>query len=169
MRIIDEAMALFDAVGDMTAASASAALAPAPDFPSHIRGLEDLWARHTFRSQAQPTRASGLRPMLDVLGLGLEQTLTYLGNERPDFAAFQAWILDMAGEPDPLKVARFHAWLDGAPPPDKVAHALRAIDEAPTVLDRTIWRIGRSMASSSCVRRSRRSKPRQPKSCCGDR
>jgi hypothetical protein len=114
----------------------SATLAPAPDTLPQIRGLEDFWARHTFRSQARPTRETELRPMLDVLGLGLEQTLQYLGNERPDFPGFQAWITDTAGEPDPVKVARFHAWLDGAPPPDEVARRLRAIDEAPAVLDR---------------------------------
>ena len=125
-------MALPDAVGDMTASSA--ALASAPDCLAQVRGLEDFWARHTFRSQAQPTRATELRPMLDVLGLGLEQTLTYLANERPDLPTFQTWLLDTAGEPDSVKVARFHAWLDGAPPPDAVARKLQAIDEAPAVL-----------------------------------
>lgn len=74
--------------------------------------------------------------MLDVLGLGLEQTLTYLGDERPDFAAFRAWILQTAGEADPVKVARFHAWLDGAPPPEAVVRMLQAIDDAPAVLGR---------------------------------
>lgn len=115
--------------------ASAAALAPVPGLPSHIRGLEDFWARHTFRSRMQPSRASALRPLLDVLGLGLEQTLQYLGNTQPDFPTFQAWITDTAGEPDPVKVARFHAWLDGAPPPDEVARRLKAIDEAPDVLD----------------------------------
>ncbi|WCM27780.1 phytanoyl-CoA dioxygenase family protein [Sphingomonas sp. QA11] len=116
--------------------ASSAALASAPDHLPHIRGLEDYWARCTFRSQAEANRETQSRPLLDVLGLGLEQTLKYLGAEQPDLPTFQAWVLETAGEPDPLKVARYHAWLDGAPPPDGIAQRLRAIDEAPPVLDR---------------------------------
>lgn len=126
-------MRLFDVGADMTASSA--ALAPVPDLLSPIRGVEEFWARHSLRSHAEPSREARLRPLLDVLGLGLEQTLQYLGSERPDFAGFQAWVEATAGIPDPLKVARYHAWLDGAPPPEEIAQHLRAIDAAPPVLD----------------------------------
>ena len=73
--------------------------------------------------------------MLDVLGLGLGQVFSHFAQERPDFAAFEAWILDVAGPPAPLDVARYHAMLDGAPPPEPVRAQLAAIDAMDPVLD----------------------------------
>ena len=72
--------------------------------------------------------------LLDTLGLGLEQTYTYL-RQHPDYAAFEAWILDTAGLPDPLTIARYHAWLDHGPAPDAIAQRLRTIEEAASVFD----------------------------------
>ncbi|WP_457831839.1 hypothetical protein, partial [Staphylococcus aureus] len=61
--------------------------------------------------------------MLDVLGLGVEQTSVYLGLQ-PDYATFQAWVLATAGPPDADRVERYHAWLDNAPPPHTTAERL---------------------------------------------
>jgi len=101
----------------------------------HIRGLRDYWARHTFRSDAPTPRAQTDRMLLDTLGLGLEQALTWLARERPGYGAFEDWILATAGAPDPVAVARYHAWLDGVPPPPQVQARLAAIDAMAPVLD----------------------------------
>lgn len=100
-----------------------------------IQGLEDYWAYITGRSPSLQMRDRQPRVLLDLLGLGLEQTLTWAGNERPDWTGFQDWVVATAGPPDPVKVARYHAWLDGAPPPEAVRDHLRAIEEAEPVLD----------------------------------
>jgi hypothetical protein len=89
-----------------------------------IAGLRPLWARATGRAPADDAEAPvAMRPLLDTLGLGLEQTLRHLGCQRPDFPAFAAWILATAGSPDPERVARYQAWCEGAPPP--ASEALR--------------------------------------------
>src|SRR3569623_1081397 len=57
-----------------------------------------------------------LRPLLDSIGLGLEQVITYL-RVQPDWATFASWVTATA---EPLardRIARYHAWYDGAPPP----------------------------------------------------
>jgi len=73
------------------------------------------------------------RVMLDALGLGLGQTMAVFSHQ-PGWEAFQAWIVDTAGEPDPVATARYHAWLDGAPPPPEVREWIVAIDAMPPVL-----------------------------------
>lgn len=80
-----------------------------------VRGLRDCWTRLT---RAGPTaRRVPLRPLLYTLGLALEQTLTELGRREPDWSDFTAWIVAVAGEPDPAAVARYNAWYDGLPLP----------------------------------------------------
>jgi hypothetical protein len=99
-----------------------------------IRGLEDLWARLTGR--APPAEMSMAdRMILDVVGLGLEQTTRHLFGTRPELDAFEDWLVATAGEPDPDTIARYHAWLDGVPPPESVQARLRAIDQAEPALD----------------------------------
>jgi hypothetical protein len=72
--------------------------------------------------------------LLDTLGLGVEQARSYLGRVAPERDAFERWILATAGPPDPERIARYHAWLDGAPPPPATAARLAAIDAAAPVL-----------------------------------
>jgi hypothetical protein len=115
--------------------SASLAIADSPPLLPEIRGLDELWALYTGRPERSRLHDRQPRLLLDVLGLGLEQTITWARNERPDWAAFQDWVLATAGPPDPLKVARYHAWLDGVPPPEAVRHHLQAIEDAEPVLD----------------------------------
>jgi hypothetical protein len=99
-----------------------------------IRGLEDLWAALTGRApRAEMSMAE--RMILDVLGLGLEQAIGHLAAACPDLDAFEDWAVATAGEPDPDTIARYHAWLDGVPPPESVRARLRAIGEAEPVLD----------------------------------
>jgi len=73
--------------------------------------------------------------LLDMLGLGIEQTHEFLGLVTPDFAAFRQWILAIAGPPGQERLDRYHAWLAGAPAPAATAARQLAIDEAAPVLD----------------------------------
>jgi len=106
-------------------------ISPLPE----IRGLADYWALRTGRARGPDLPEMQSRLLLDMLGLGLEQTITYLGLEWPDYPAFEAWIVETAGLPDPLLLARYNAWLDGAPPPEAMQRQIAAIDAAPPVLD----------------------------------
>lgn len=76
-----------------------------------IEGLYDFWAGMTGRPEAPVP----LRPLLDTLGLGLEQTMGHVGRERPDWDAFIGWIVATAGEPDEAALARYRAWYRGEP------------------------------------------------------
>ncbi|MES2443865.1 MAG: phytanoyl-CoA dioxygenase family protein [Pseudomonadota bacterium] len=98
-----------------------------------VRGLDAFWELGTGRRQGGMCMAE--RMLIDTLGLGLEQVLTYLRRENPDYPAFQAWVIETAGRPDPVTLARYHNWLDGLPPPEAVQRQLDAIDAAPPVLD----------------------------------
>jgi hypothetical protein len=75
------------------------------------------------------------RVLIDTLGLGLEQVLSFLRIEYPDYPAFEAWVVETAGHPDPARLERYHAWLNGAPPPEAVRLQLQAVEDAPPVLD----------------------------------
>ena len=99
-----------------------------------IRGLEDLWARLTGRAPAAAMSMAD-RMILDVLGLGLEQAIEHLFAARPELDEFEDWVVATAGEPDPDRIARYHAWLDGVPPPESVQAWIRSIDEAEPALD----------------------------------
>ncbi|QDX24942.1 phytanoyl-CoA dioxygenase [Sphingomonas suaedae] len=100
-----------------------------------LRGFETLWAQLTFREPRAVPRDQRERMLLDALGLGIEQATLYLGRERPDLVTFAAWVLATAGPPDPVAIARYHAWLDGVPPPPAAQVRIDAIAAAPDVLD----------------------------------
>jgi hypothetical protein len=99
-----------------------------------VRGVEDFWARCTGRAPNRPVEMAD-RLMLDTLGLGIEQAMTHLFQSRPELGDFENWVLEAAGTPDPETVARYHAWLDGVPPPEATQRRLAAIDAAAPVLD----------------------------------
>lgn len=75
------------------------------------------------------------RLVIWALGLGLEQTFSYLGRERPTLEEFEAWVVRTAGTPDPRAVARIDAAVTGQPYPEEIARWLAEVDEAPPVLD----------------------------------
>jgi len=99
-----------------------------------IRGLADYWAVRAGRSPAAPISETQTRLLLDTLGLGIEQAASYLGAEWPDYPTFEAWILATAGEPDPLLLARYDAWLDGATAPEAERRRQHAINAMAPVL-----------------------------------
>ena len=51
--------------------------------------------------------------LLSILGLGLAQTLQYVYFESPSFEAFERWITDVTGGPDPQKIAQFNSTVGG--------------------------------------------------------
>jgi len=107
---------------------------PSIDF-ADIRGFEDLWTQLTFRAPRKIPQDQTERMLLDALGVGLEQAMQHLGRERPELAAFQDWVVETVGAPDAEAIARYHAWLDGAPLPDAVQARIDAIDAAAPVFD----------------------------------
>jgi hypothetical protein len=98
-----------------------------------VRGLHAFWAGMTGHAEPRPF-AMQQRVMIDALGLGIGQTFARLGRQ-PDWAEFAAWIVETAGEPDPVSIARYHAWLDGAEPPRQIRELIAAVDAAPPALD----------------------------------
>ena len=100
---------------------------------AEVRGLRAFWEGMTGRAEPLPFDMKR-RVMLDALGLGIGQTFARL-RDRPDWDVFTAWIVEMAGAPDPVSIARYHAWLDRAPPPPEMLERIAGIDAMPPALD----------------------------------
>lgn len=97
-----------------------------------IRGLRAFWALTARRDSPGDGRPLPVRPLLDTLGLGLEQTMSHVARTQPDWDAFIAWIDATAGPPDPVRVARYNDWYDGAPPSaDELARRAAVMAMAP--------------------------------------
>ena len=99
-----------------------------------VRGLRQYWERRARHEPSPPSVAKVERVLLDALGLGLEQTIGYLAAQTPDFETFTRWIIETAGQPDPEGIARYHAFLDRAPPPIATVALLERIEALPDVL-----------------------------------
>ena len=97
-----------------------------------IAGLATLF--DDWRAFRLDPTGQSLNLLLDTLGLGQEQTLTFVGRNAPDLATFKAWVLETAGPPDPLLVERYNAVATGASTPPAVAAWLDRIDALPPVL-----------------------------------
>ncbi|MGY4396523.1 hypothetical protein ACVWZA_001703 [Sphingomonas sp. UYAg733] len=107
----------------------------------HVRGLPTYWASLTGRS-AESLPYKQWRMLLDTLGLGIEQVMTHVGSQRPDYNGFVDWVVEIGGLPDPITVARYNAEVDGIAPPPAASERLAAIDAAPPVFDEadlTVW------------------------------
>lgn len=96
-----------------------------------IRGLHALWERCV--TAPQPLSRFD-RLLVDLLGLGIGQVLEQLYRQRPDYPAFLDWIERTAGQPDPVRVARYHALLDDAPIPPEAQARIAALEAAPPAL-----------------------------------
>ncbi|HXW42120.1 MAG TPA: hypothetical protein VEK75_13005, partial [Xanthobacteraceae bacterium] len=108
--------------------------------------LKRLWSR------ARAAQAGRFAPTamhdrhLDALvvhasGLGLEQTMQYLGT-APSFEEFERWIVATTGGIAPERVARINAAVMGRAAPPETAGALAAIASGPPVLgaaDLALW------------------------------
>lgn len=94
----------------------------------------DLWSTLTGRSGH--SKSVPLRPLLDTLGLGLEQVMTHLGRKRPDWDEFVDWAVATAGNRDESAIARYEAWVSGkAPPPAEQARQQSVLATRPVFSD----------------------------------
>ena len=76
--------------------------------------LKRMWSRAMAARQGRPVPASQQERQLDYLvihatGLGLEQTMHYLGQHAPTFEEFERWIVATTGGIAPARAARINA------------------------------------------------------------
>ncbi len=110
--------------------------------------LKRLWSRSLAARHGTFFPATVHERHLDHLvihasGLGLEQTLGYLGSEAPSFEDFERWIVARTGGIAPERIARINAAVVGAPPPAPARKALDAVEASAPVLtdtDLSFWR-----------------------------
>ena len=104
-----------------------------------VMHLKRAWARFKTSGQAPHDPQEGHRDRLvfHALGLGLEQTIQFLGQTNPSFEAFEAWIADIAGGVPPDRIARINAAMAGKPPPPAIAAWLADVDAHEPVLSET--------------------------------
>ncbi|MFZ5748001.1 MAG: phytanoyl-CoA dioxygenase family protein [Pseudomonadota bacterium] len=99
-----------------------------------VRGLRALWACAHSGGTPDPVTARRERVLMSALRVGIGEILPFLYRERPGFDALCDWIVATAGTPDRDAIDRYHAWLDGAPPPRATRAAFDAIDAAAPAL-----------------------------------
>jgi hypothetical protein len=122
-------------------AGMEAALAPATEVGAlGIYQLKRLWSRTLAARQGRRLRTSLHDRHLDhvvihACGLGLEQTLSHLGQQAPSFEEFERWIVATTGGVAPERVARINAAVAGAPIPHQAAAMLAAVDETAPALE----------------------------------
>jgi hypothetical protein len=101
--------------------------------------LKRLWSRAMARRQGRFVPANAHERRLDylvihALGVGLEQTTTYLGQFAPSFEEFERWIVATTGGVEPERIARINAAVTGAAPPPQTARWLAAVEASAPVL-----------------------------------
>ena len=113
-----------------------------------VKYLKHFWSQVLARRNgvfSEPTERSWRfdNLLLNGLGLPIEETLQYLMQHAPDFAAFEGWILGRnGGQLDPLQVQRLNSLFAGQPYPKALAHSLRELAAADDVLsaaDLAFW------------------------------
>ncbi len=127
----------------LEAAISSASAAP-PVAPSNEAGalgilhLKRLWSAALAQRSGRLVERKGEGALdalvIYALGFSLHQVFDYLHAGAPTFAAFEDWIVALAGRPDPLRIARLNAAIEGRPPPEAVRQWLDAIEASAPVL-----------------------------------
>jgi hypothetical protein len=128
--------------------------APVPTLPEPtdagslgIFQLKRYWWRTMAARQGRSVPVNKHERHLDYLvihatGLGLEQTVSYLGHHAPTFEEFERWIVATTGGVEPTRVARINAAVTGTDYPDEIKHWLAAVDASDPVLtadDLAFW------------------------------
>lgn len=101
-----------------------------------LKRLWSFWMSHEqWAPEDKVSHWRALHVLFSGLGLGLEETLRHVGQNRPSFDEFEAWVVERnGGTLDPKVVARLNAALTGAePPPEALAQAC-AIEQTAPVL-----------------------------------
>ena len=109
-----------------------------------VHQLKRAWARanqdgRQVASDQQDFQLDHL--VFDALGVGLEQTMQFLGG-RPSFEEFERWIIATTGGVTPAQVARINAAVSGRPCPAETARWLAEIDASEPALsadDLAFW------------------------------
>jgi hypothetical protein len=131
-----------------------AEVAAAPDLPAislaparetgalGIYQLKRLWSRTMAARHGRTWPATQHDRHLDHLvihasGLGLEQTLSYLGRQAPSFEEFERWIVTTTGGVAPERVARINAAVAGDEVPPETARWVAAVEASEPVLAAT--------------------------------
>jgi Phytanoyl-CoA dioxygenase (PhyH) len=123
-------------------------LAPASEVGAlGICQLKRAWSRSMAARQGRSFMASPQERHLDYLvfhacGLGLEQTMDYLGRVAPSFEEFERWIVATTGGVEPSRVARINAAIAGNDYPDEIKRWLAAVESSEPVLgadDLAFW------------------------------
>lgn len=97
--------------------------------------LKRLWSRTQRQCRGLPEAADPLDGLvLHALGIGLEQGLGQLFQQRPDFATFEDWIVATAGPPATAQLERLNAAVLEQPMPTATARELARIDALPDAL-----------------------------------
>lgn len=119
---------------------AAPALAAATDTGTlGVFWLKRLWSR-TMAAQRGRAKPASLHErhfdhlVIHALGVGLEQTVTYLGRAAPQFDEFERWIVATTGGVTPEQIARINAAVTGGEPPRETARSIAAIEAMPPVL-----------------------------------
>lgn len=96
--------------------------------------LKRFWSKCILRrnQQLSSTAYTGEwkidNTLLAVLGLGLEQTMTYLYNMQPGFDAFENWIMEVnGGWPDQSKIDAFNDYITSRERPYEKPEAADAV------------------------------------------
>src|SRR5580700_9399627 len=119
----------------------STSLAPATDAGSlGIFQLKRLWSRamaartgRVFPTTLHDRHLDNL--VIHASGLGLEQTVSFLGQEAPSFEEFERWIVTTTGGVAQERVARINAAVVGDAIPQETARWLAAVEASEPVLD----------------------------------
>ncbi|MEH3114790.1 phytanoyl-CoA dioxygenase family protein [Pedobacter terrae] len=88
---------------------------------SGLMHLKRFWRKMMFRRSGQFDEEQWEnewqldKTLLSVLGLGLEQTLTYVFQYAPTFEEFEQWIVNTAGVPTSEQVNKFNNMFDEMP------------------------------------------------------
>jgi ectoine hydroxylase-related dioxygenase (phytanoyl-CoA dioxygenase family) len=111
-----------------------------------VHQLKRAWARQRARRQGRfdtDQREFLLDHLVfDALGIGLEQTLQYLGQAAPTFEEFEGWIVTTTGGVPDRQVARINAAVTGTEYPADIRRWLAEVEASEPVLsadDLAFW------------------------------
>jgi hypothetical protein len=100
--------------------------------------VKRLWSATRATRAGRPDRREDEwhldRLVIDALGLGLHQTLSFLHVNGPSFEEFESWIVNTAGRPEPALIERLNAEILGDPHPVATRRWLEAVEQDDPVL-----------------------------------